>query len=49
MSLINWSDKPVECDESQFLSLLICNVVIVNDVSVDVKCEIMLANHNKSQ
>ena len=49
MSLINWFVKRVECDESQLLPFVFCNVVTANDIPVDVKCEIMLANHNKSQ
>lgn len=49
MSLINWFVKRVACDESQWFYDDVRNAVIVFDIVVDVKCEIMLAYHNKSQ
>jgi hypothetical protein len=49
MSLINWFVKRVVCDESHGFYDGVCNAVIVFDIVVDAKCEIMLAYHNKSQ
>jgi len=49
MLLKRWSDRRVACDKSFSFDESFFDVVIVIDIVVDVKCEIMLSYHNKSQ